>query len=248
MPTPFTHLNIAQKLENDPQIPENIRQLLKTCHPAYLAGSIVADAKPTPESDRDVTHFYRYDRPMADHPWRVMMQQNPSLMTPDSPAHRVFIAAYVAHLAADEYWSKYMLKPHFAEGDWGEDIRDRFFVLHLLLIHMDERDLNQLPIDYAETLPQVNPTAWMPFLPDTCINEWCDFVALQIPDKSETLHIFGTRVKTAPEKLRAMVDDVGLMQIRLWQYLPQTTLADLEAKIYDFAREQMLVYLDETAS
>src|SRR5690349_17524253 len=106
MPTPFTHLHIANDLDADPILPDSLKTLINANYGAYLLGSICADATSTGIADRETTHFYRYDKPIVEPPWRVMMAMHPTLCTPKSPAHEAFIAGYVAHLAADEYWSR----------------------------------------------------------------------------------------------------------------------------------------------
>lgn len=247
MPTPFTHLRIASQLLTDEAIPQVTRDLLVACRPAFLLGATVADAR-VPDKDRETTHFYRYDKPMVAHPWRVMVQQYPSLMQPIDNIQRVFIASYVAHLAADEYWSRYMLKPHFAGGTWGKDMRWRFFVLHLLLIIMDERDEKLLPADQPASMRQCHPQGWLPFLPDDIMVNWRDFIAEQLDHESQTLAIFGERIAHDPAHLRALVDDDVTMQSYLWDHITPDLLADLEKALYDFSRQQMLTYLEETAS
>jgi hypothetical protein len=244
MPTPFTHLQLAYRLLSDSQLPETIQVCLAAELPAYLLGSISADAR-IPGKDRDAAHFYRYDTPMLDHPWRVMTAQYPSLMQPHSPAQQAFIAGYVAHLAADEYWSLHMLKPHFAESDWGSGIRARFFVLHLLLIFQDERDLKLLPLDTGQQLQQCQPAAWLPFMPDAVLYHWRDLIAEQLPNHSQTLEIFGGRIATDPAQLRQMVDDAALMYDRLWQHITPTMLHDIEENLYAFSRDQLLRYWTE---
>lgn len=246
MPTPFTHLQLAYRLLADSQLPQTIKNCLTAELPAYLLGSISADAR-IPGKERDAAHFYRYDTPMLDHPWRIMTAQYPTLMQPHSAAQRAFLAGYVAHLAADEYWSLNMLKPHFAEGDWGDGIRARFFVLHLLLIFQDERDLKLLPPDTGRQLQECLPAAWLPFMPDTILCDWRDLIAAQLPDKSKTLDIFGGRIATDPAALRQMLDDADLMQDRLWQHITPTLLRDIEENLYVFSREQLLLYWAETS-
>ncbi len=245
MPTPFTHLQIAYRLLADPVLPESVQALLLAELPAYLLGSISADAR-IPGKERDAAHFYRYDTPMLDHPWRVMTHQYPDLMHPQTAAQRAFIAGYVAHLAADEYWSLNMLKPHFAESDWGGSMRGRFFVLHLLLIFQDERDLKTLSLETAQQLLNCIPDHWLPFMPDDILCGWRDLVAGQIPDKSQTLDIFGGRIATEPAVLRQMLDNATLMQDRLWQHVTPTILHDVEENLYAFSRAQLLQYWRET--
>ncbi len=244
MPTPFTHLHIASQLLQDARVSPEAHALIAAHQPCFLLGGIVADQRLS-GMERADTHFYHYTRPMPDNPWREMFRQHPALVPPKSAAHHAFLMGYVAHLAADEYWSRNMLGPYFANGDWGDSGRDRFFVLHLLLIWMDERDEARLPATTANLLRQCVPDAWLPFLPDHGICDWRDFLADQLDGDSETLTIFGGRIRTAPRVLRAMLDDDALMQERLWENVTPDILSAMEANLYDFSREQMEIYLRE---
>ncbi|MEL7435276.1 MAG: zinc dependent phospholipase C family protein [Chloroflexota bacterium] len=245
MPTPFSHLQITQRLLDDEAVPQSIRAFARDYRPDFLLGGIIADQRPEGGKRAD-THFYEYTKPMPDNPWREMFRQHPSLKTPKSDAHKAFLMGYVAHLAADEYWSRYMLKPHFAESDWGEDIRHRFYLLHLLLITMDERDEKLLPAGIGAVMQACEPHSWLPFMSDSKIQDWRDFLAHQIDDHdSRTLEIFGGRIKTPAQKVRALLDDDEYMQRELWDNVSRDTLAELEVALYAFSREQLLVYLDE---
>ncbi|MEO1287527.1 MAG: zinc dependent phospholipase C family protein [Chloroflexota bacterium] len=247
MPTPFTHLHITLRLMQDEAIPQKLRDFAMTHRPDFLLGGIVADQRPEGGKRAD-THFYEYIKPMTDHPWRVMFQQNPSLKQAKSDAHHAFLLAYVAHLAADEYWSLHMLKPHFAESDWGDDLRHRFYLLHLLLITMDERDETRLPEGIGAIMQECKPDNWLPFLSDDLIIDWRDYLAHQIDDHdSKTLDIFGGRIDTAPEKVRELLDDAYYMQRNVWNNVSREILADVETKLYDFAREQLIIYWDESS-
>ncbi len=246
MPTPFSHLQITLRLMDDPLVPQHVRDFVKQHRPAFLLGGVIADQRPV-DGKRADTHFYEYTKPMPDNPWREMFRQHPSLKNPVSDAHKVFLTAYVAHLAADEYWSRNMLKPHFADSDWGEDIRGRFFLLHLLLITMDERDQDLLPDAIGTVMRDCIPDNWLPFLNDVLICDWRDFIAEQIDeDDSQTLVIFGGRIQTEPDKVRELLDDAAYMQSKLWENVSRETLLDIEDGLYQFAREQMLIYLDES--
>ncbi|MCU0512569.1 MAG: zinc dependent phospholipase C family protein [Anaerolineae bacterium] len=243
MPTPFTHLEIAVRLLHDPALNAPAHRLIDGEYAAFLLGSICADARPSPRADREVTHFYRYDRPMVEHPWRVMLAQHPALARPATPAAQAFIAGYVAHLATDEYWSRYMLAPHFAGGTWGHSLQWRFFVLHLLLIFMDERDLKTLTAALAHTLQQAAPQHWLPFMSDAVLCDWRDLIAQQITGDSLTLEIFGGRIFTPPAQLRQMLDSPEVMHEHLWAHITPALLHTVEADMYAFSREQLLCYL-----
>lgn len=246
MPTPFTHLQITLRLMNDPLVPPHIREFAEHYRPDFLLGGVIADQRPEGGRRAD-THFYEYTQEMPDHPWREMFRQHPSLKNPKSEAHKAFLSSYVAHLAADEYWSRFMLKPHFADSAWGGDLRGRFYLLHLLLISMDERDEKLLPDGIGAVMHGSMPEDWLPFLTDHEICAWRDFIAAQIDEHdSQTLVIFGGRINTSAEKVRELLDDGAYMQAQLWDNVSREILAEIEAKLYEFAREQLLIYLEES--
>jgi hypothetical protein len=242
MPTPFTHLEISQRLLHETALSDDMRRLLNTHQADFLVGAVVADARPDGVKRAD-THFYHYSEPMPDNPWREMFRQHPSLMQPLSPEHHAFLAGYVAHLAVDEYWSRYMMKPYFADGAWGPDIKDRFFALHLLLAHMDERDEQLLDSSVPTFMRQSQFTNWLPFLTDAALAEWRDFIAYQLETTSQTLDVFSPRVKIAADALRHIIDDRQQMQMLLWDNIPPTLLSRIEAEMYIFAHEQLALYL-----
>jgi hypothetical protein len=242
MPTPFSHLLIAYRLLNEAALSDNTRRLITAYQADFLLGGVVADARPE-NGKRADTHFYHYTEPMPDNPWREMFRQHPALQQPLSASHHAFLAGYVAHLAADEYWSRNMLKPHFGEGNWGEDIKERFFALHLLLIYMDERDETALDTTMPALLRQSQAEHWLPFLTDKEIYAWRDFIAGQLETESETLHVFGSRIKTPAEDLRRIIDNANQMQVQLWDNITPALLARIEAEMYTFAYEQMEIYL-----
>ncbi len=243
MPTPFSHLLITQRLLHDSQVTPRTQALIHDHEAAFLLGGIVADAK-VPGKSRAHTHFYHYTLPMPDHPWLEMMRQYPTLGDVDSPARQAFLAGYVAHLAADEYWSRHMLGPHFAGGNWGDDKRDRFFSLHLLLIHMDERDEAKLTPHTVETLREATPNDWLPFMPDSVICEWRDFIADQIDGDSQTIDIFAGRIGASPQRLAQLAHTEMMLHERLWQHISHDLLHKLEAALYTFSRSQLHTYID----
>ncbi len=244
MPTPFSHLAIAQRLLKD--LPPTTTEALVAQRPAYVLGSVAADARPDVPEPRKTTHFYAYDEPMLDHPWRTMLQQHPQLRSPSDPALRAFVAGYVAHLATDEVWTVNMLGPHFANSEWGESRQSRFFVLHILLSHMDERDLANLEPWGAADIRHVQPNNWLPFLPDDVLIGWRDLIHEQIRPggHSQTLEIFAERVDRPVSEFRDMLDDPAQMQRNLWNHIPRYTLAEIETAMYAHAKEALLAYME----
>ncbi|MDE2776301.1 MAG: zinc dependent phospholipase C family protein [Chloroflexota bacterium] len=248
MPTPFTHLRIAQELLVDELLPAHYRGLLGRQIPAFQLGGIVADARVASGLGREVTHFYAYGRPINEHPWRLMLRHHPELNEARDESHLAFLAGYVAHLAADEAWALKMARPQFWEREWlGVERREKFLALHLILTVMDERDQKILAHWQAESLERSEPKAWLPFMTDEVLRGWRDLVARQIVPggESETLAIFGRRLNRDPAEIRAVLDDPALMDHHLWRHVPRSSLSLVERQTYAFTREQLAVYLME---
>jgi hypothetical protein len=242
MPTPFTHLAVAQRLLRDERVPPSIRRAIDQERSAFLLGNIAADARVSGNITRESTHFFSYERPIEAHPWRVMLEQHPSLVPPHSAAQRAFLAGYVAHLSMDELWSIEMVRPRFFAAEWG-DPKLRFLMLHIILIYMDERDYAALEDWQRGVLCQAQPQRWTPFMDDTTLVDWRDFIGAQIaPGNSQTLDVFGGRIRVSPEDLRAILDDPTRMTQDLWAYVPEVFLTQVEAHMYDHALSQMLRY------
>lgn len=246
MPTPFTHLEIAQRLLDDSQLSAEIRTKLSADYPAFLLGSIAADARVSSNVGREVTHFYHYEIPITEHPWRVMLADYSTLQRTHSPGQRAFLAGYVAHLAVDEYWSLNMVRPYFGQGDWqGVSQRMRFLALHLILIYMDSRDCDLLNDEQAQQLRRAQPDHWLPFMSDDVLSSWRDFIAEQLADDgcgSQTLAVFGQRLGMTPGQIRLYSDDEAMMEKHLWRYVPRDALARVEPALYTFARQQLREY------
>lgn len=248
MPTPFTHLEIAQRLLKDDAVPATVRELLSDERGAFDFGSIAPDVRVSGNTPRRETHFYDFGQDLTDHPWRVMVQTHPDLMTPHSPSHRAFVAGYVAHLAVDEIWSKEMVAPYFAMREWA-DLSFRFYMLQILLTVLDERDICLLEDWHADVLHHAQAHHFLPFVPDDTLNHWKQFIYEQIAPGgiSQTLNVFGERLGKDSSELRAMLDSAEAMQQNLWDHVPSDVVADVEAQMYRHAREQVAVYVEETA-
>lgn len=247
MPTPFTHLEIAQRLLDDAAISAPVQAELMRERGAYLLGSVAADARVGSGMPREHTHFYHYSRPITEHPWRVMVDQHPRLLAPRTPAERAFVAGYVAHLSVDEIWSLRMVGPQFAAREWANR-PFRFYMLHMILIYMDERDYARLCDWQPDALAAARPDDWLPFIGDNDLSAWQHLIYEQIkPDgSSRTFEIFGERIGKEPDEMRDFLHDEAAMQSGLWDHVTPETLAQVEFEAYRHARAQMVHYLHAT--
>lgn len=246
MPTPFTHLKTAQVMLTEPALSEPSRAFVRANLSAYLLGHIAADARVSSGLTRESTHFYDYRFPMEDHPWRVMLNRNPSLWK-SQDEQRAFVAGYVAHLCMDEIWALHMLAEQFAQREWA-DSRQKFLMLHVLLIYMDERDEAGIEDWQYPALSSAHPKGWVPFMDDTVLSDWRDTIALQLrPDGvSLTVPLLAERLALPPQHLRLILDNPQRMADELWANIPPETLADVEARMYIHAVREMQTYLDAT--
>jgi hypothetical protein len=247
VPTPFTHLASAQRLLVDDKLPAAVRAAIERDLPAFLLGNIAADARIAGGVAREATHFFAYDRPIVQHPWRVMLAQHPSLSSPHSSAQRAFLAGYVAHLSLDELWSLEMVRPRFGNGTWG-DRHQRFLMLHVILIYMDMRDYAMLENWQRKTLCMAAPNGWTPFLSDPALADWRDFIGGQLAPEgsSQTLQVFGERINVSPETLGSILADPQRIQQELWDHVPYRFLLGVESHMYDHARTQLSAFYAET--
>ncbi len=246
MPTPFTHLRIAQDLLHDEELDSLYRDLLRRQLPAFQLGSIVADARVASGDGREVTHFYSYGQPITERPWRLMLLRHPRLEQADDERHLAFLAGYVAHLATDEAWALKMVRPQFWDREWpGVDRRDKFFALHLILTVMDEQDELALDDWQGASLRRSVPQDWLPFMSDEVLRYWRDLVAGQLEPggDSMTLEIFGKRLRMDPEFIRKVLDEPAALNNYLWRHVPAMALADVERQFYAFTLNQLAWYL-----
>ncbi|MCS7072674.1 MAG: zinc dependent phospholipase C family protein [Anaerolinea sp.] len=242
MPTPFTHLACAQRLITDEALPAALRAFIDAHYPAFLLGSVAADGHHLCGLRREETHFYAYERPMEDHPYRVMLARYPVLGQAEGAA-RAFTLGYIAHLALDEIWAVRMLRPHFVERNWG-DRHIRFLMLHAILIVMDERDQALLSPETVAALGQADPRGWSPFMDDAALAEWRTIIHRQIAPggTSETYAVIAPRVGLTVGQIAALMADQARLERDLWANIPRTLLAEVEAEMYAAARDHLLAY------
>lgn len=246
MPTPFTHLAAARRLLADPQLPERALTRLQAELPAFLLGNIAADAtRLHAPGTRADSHFYHYDQPLREHPWRVMMQQHPQLLQPHDEAQRIFLAGYVAHLAMDEIWTREVMWPLMESVTDADARRTRALAITLQMTRCDERDYLLIDAALVAALALAQPADWLPFLSDEDLRVMRDMILRQLRGNSETLAILSKRWGRTPQDFRATLDDPQAFgrEVRVW--IPQERVVAVERNMEAFMRSQLLAWLDE---
>ena len=248
MPTPFTHLAAAVRLLDDGGLPAALRDRLRAELPAFLLGSVAADAtRLHAPGSREDTHFYGYHEPMADHPWRLMLRRHPQLSRPRDEAQRVFLAGYAAHLAMDEIWTRQIMWPLMEGVDDGGERRRRALVITLLMCRCDERDYRALDAAVTDALAQARPSAWLPFLSDADLATMRDLILDQLRGSSQTLDILSSRWGQTPQDFRAALDDEARFAREVLARIPESRLLTVEQHMDHAMRIHLLDWLQEQA-
>lgn len=247
MPTPFSHLASAQRLLDEERLPAPGRARLWEQLPAFLLGSIAADGHASAGLRREDTHFYTYDRPIATPLTEALLTRHPLLRSPHAAAQRAFVAGYIGHLALDEVWTERVMRPHFIEAAWG-DSGERFLMVNVLLAGMDERDRGLLQPGVMQALSGATPAGWLPFLPDPALIVWRDQIAVQLEPgaPSQTLPIVSSRTGLTVEELSELIHSEAAQETRLWAHVPRAVVDETEARMQDYAIEQVAEYLNRT--
>jgi hypothetical protein len=248
MPTPFTHINAAQRLIDDPALVSEHRDFLASHWGPFLLGNVAPDGHHGTGSEREDTHFFIY-QPRVDPPaTQAMLDEYPLLQKSNlgDSAQAAFVAGYLAHIAMDVVWCEDMLFTYFHGGDWGSQ-EERFFMLHVILAFMDQRDYQHLTPQHQAALASALPDNWLPFFPDEALVNWRDIVAGQIPPagSSRTVEILGRRVSQGIQELASVLESPARLNAELWANVPREALAQVEATMYQRMFEIVTTYLEK---
>jgi hypothetical protein len=228
MPTPFMHLDIAEKILAAVDDPAGEHGRLHTPLlnnlPAFYYGSIAPDFQIVCNLPRIESHFYPIPSAPDDDAFANMLEKYPALRNVKEldEAQAVFIAAYGAHLLLDLIWFHEILIPYFVKPpDLGD--RPHRSLLHLtVLAYLDSLSYQSLPNRAAETLFAAQPNGWLPFGGADALVEWRDLVANQLlPENDiETSKIFAGRLNMSPAIFVSNMNDATWMDQHVFNQIP----------------------------
>lgn len=225
MPTPFMHLEMAERMAAHEGLPGGVACRIDAHWPAFYLGNVAADFQTICDVPREEAHFYKLPpaRGVAAH--EVMLERYPQLARPEemAPAQAVFIAGYRAHLLLDLRWYWDVLIPFFIEAEgWPADHRRRFLVHNTLLTYLDGEARATLPADAGETLAAADPHGWLPFASDGDLIRWRDLLVRQLRPgaQRETVAIYAERMNMRPEAFSAHLADPEWMEKQVFRKVP----------------------------
>lgn len=243
MPTPFYHLRLAQELLAAADCPPR----LAAHAPAFYFGNIAPDTQTLTGQTREATHFF--DVPMRDltPAWHNLFRRHPGLADAAAlpAAQAAFLTGYLCHLALDQLWISHIFDPVFGQEAAWSDFRRRLFLHNVLRIYLDELDRPTLRNSVGDSLAEVRPQNWLPFLTDQALSRWRDFVAGQLADGAEaqTIEVFARRMSLPPADFTALLDSPAAMQTQIFDRISRPALDDFRALGLARSREVIAEYL-----
>lgn len=225
MPTPFMHLEIAERIRAHEELPEAVAHRIDDFWPAFYLGNVAADFQTVSDIPREEAHFYKLPPAEGVEAHKVLLERHPQLAHPEAmrPAQAVFIAGYQAHLLLDIRWYWEVLIPYFVEADgWPADHRRRFLVHNTLLTYLDREALKSLPENAGETLAAADPHHWLPFASDGDLIRWRDMLVQQLEPGAtpKTVAIYAERMNMPPSEFAAHLADPAWMHAQVFRKVP----------------------------
>lgn len=241
MPTPFMHLQMAEKIRATAAEREYANGFLVSrladAWPAFYFGSVAPDYQSICDVPREVSHFYGLPPQPDNQAWPRMLAQYPQLTAASLPdEQKMFVAAYCAHLMLDLVWFREVLVPYFFASSRIGDVPQRWLVHHILLTYLDKLAFESLPPTAVDVLAAAHPHGWLPFARDADLIAWQALLVDQLQPGAmiRTVEIYAERLKMSPAAFAASLEDPEWMQHNVFDKLPVPEVqARLETAVDD---------------
>jgi hypothetical protein len=224
MPTPFMHLQTAERILASNTLDPQIKTHLLAAYPAFYLGNVAPDYQAICDIPREVTHFYKLPPALDNQGYDRMLARHPELADAAklAPDKANFIAGYSIHLKLDLLWYHQVLIPYFflSEG-WG-DHRERFMIHNTLLTYLDLMAVEALPGSAARILGAAVPNYTLPFAEDAKLTIWRDMLVDQLQPGAmlRTVEIYAGRLKMSPEQFAANLESPDWMAEQVFERVP----------------------------
>lgn len=210
MPTPFQHLVYANTVLESTRLPANVRARLQAQRAAFLFGNTVVDVQSITGQTRAETHFYHIYQDNEIRAGDVLLATYPELASPQrlSAARAAFVSGYLVHLVWDQCWLRNVFRPFYLDSHLWPDRLTRSVHHNALRVLADRRaevTLRAQP-EIPSLLRGVRPAGWLPFVEDTALERWRDWLVDQLDATTEvqTAQVFAKRMGVSPEHLEAV--------------------------------------------
>jgi hypothetical protein len=232
MPTPIMHLALAERMLAGDELAAALRRQLRQQRGPFLLGHTAGDVQSISGQPREETHFYTisghppHNRQQRTAAYEAMFATHPELAQAGSlsPARAAFIAGYIAHLDLDELWLDRVFLPYFASGwaSWPE----RSFLHNVLRTWLDYQNRPYVDDTVATSLRQAEPQDWLPFVSDTALRAWRDWLVVQLApgERLQTAQVFAERMGVPVSEVETVVHSPRQMEKRVFSRIPKAEL------------------------
>jgi hypothetical protein len=247
MPTPFMHLQMAERILASERLEPDIRNLILTDYPAFYLGNVAPDFQAICDIPREVTHFYDLPPNPVSQGYDRMLTQHPELASIKSltPNKAAFIAGYTIHLKLDLRWYHDVLIPYFLLSEGWADRRQRFVIHNTLLTYLDMLAVETLPQNAAEILGNAVPNYYLPFAEDSNLISWRDMLVEQLQPGAmlRTIEIYADRLLMSPEEFAANLENPAWMADYVFGKVPVEKVQTILTEAVDESIDIVTNYL-----
>jgi len=249
VPTPFYHLDLAEKLLSHGALDPTLRERLRGSQSAFLLGNTAPDYVTLAGLPRETSHFFDVPIHRSQPAHRRLLEFFPELSAPirlpDDQA--AFLAGYLAHLWLDQAWIIGVFEPIFGPDVHRDSFQQRLLDHNLLRAHLDRGARRHLPDGLAKDLADAEPNDWLPFADNRALANWRDHLAEQLlpGGHSLTVEVFAHRHGISPADFTQQLDSLPVMSEAVFKYLPSELLSKLQEMWLDRSIELVNDYLSE---
>jgi hypothetical protein len=234
MPTPATHLALAEEMLRRNDLSIATRRLLTQERGPFLLGHTAPDVKTVSGQRREACHFYTVPRTSDRPAWDALFDAYPALARSDTfpGGQAAFVAGYIAHLVMDEVWLDDVFERYFLQ-DWGP-LRERLFLHNVLRTWVDCRDQAKLDGNVAKDLRDAEPHDWLPFVRDRHLCLWRDWLVQQLTcgQRMQTAEVFARRMGIPAGEVEAVARSPQQMEERVFRHVPRSALVTFRETAY----------------
>ncbi len=253
MPTPFYHLSVAKELLEHPQLPAEVGALINRERSAFLFGNTAPDVQTVSNQARQETHFFEVPlRKNAAPPWALLVRRHAGLSHPGKmpPSQAAFIAGYLCHLQADWLWVRDIFLPVFGKRAGWETFSRRLYLHNVLRSYLDQEILPNLTNGTAASITHAYPFNWLPFVADTYLYHWRDYLAEQLRPgaRVQTVEVFAARQGISPDEYYHLLGSGERMNDEVFSRLPDELLNYYRKSLIEENLRLMRAYMDPIES
>ncbi len=132
-------------------------------------------------------------------------------------------------------WVQKIFFPIFGPFAGWQTMKQRLYLHNALRSYLDYELLPRLPGKLGQVLGEALPDNWLPFVEDSYLRDWRDFVSRQLlPGASvHTVEVFAARQGISPEEYYRLIQSEDRLEQEIFKRLPRQALVDYKQQVLD---------------